>query len=523
MELNETNNLLSVSQLLVLLKLDYEKNNYVEFFDRVTICRDKILNDIKDNDYMNYNYLVQCYFLFSKFAIRNKSFALANKYLNFILKIVEEDNFPKFKYLYYLKGKVLENLTLKLEAKEFYKKSLEINYNPAIEMDREDLSNDKIQEIISNLPEYDIVENKVCVYAICKNEINFVDNWLNSMSEADYIVVLDTGSTDGTFEYLKNDSRVYRVEQKITTPFRFDDARNECLRLIPNDANILVSTDLDEIFEPGWAQILRDNWIEGIHDNAQYNYIWCHDKLGNDKIKYWYNQIHSRHFYWDSSIHERLVKDIDYNEEKNITLQTNINLHHYPDNNKQRSYYSDLLKIRIKEDPNDYLSLYYLCFDQFYKGIYKETIRYTKKLLKEWYNIFDPIDITAIFVLLGDCYSKIDKNNEAVYYYKKSIEIDETSRDAYLSLSELYNQFKHYKLAKDLVEKALNKTYRKYYWAHRVDSFEDRPYDILSISYFYLGDKEKALQYINEALKYNPTDKRLVENKKLIEESINNA
>ena len=40
--------------------------------------------------------------------------------------------------------------------------------------------------------------NKICVYAICKNEEKFVDKWLESMSEADYIVVLDTGSTDNT-------------------------------------------------------------------------------------------------------------------------------------------------------------------------------------------------------------------------------------------------------------------------------------------------------------------------------------
>jgi glycosyltransferase involved in cell wall biosynthesis len=32
------------------------------------------------------------------------------------------------------------------------------------------------------------------------------------MSEADYIVVLDTGSTDGTYEFLQNDVRVHKVE-----------------------------------------------------------------------------------------------------------------------------------------------------------------------------------------------------------------------------------------------------------------------------------------------------------------------
>jgi len=53
---------------------------------------------------------------------------------------------------------------------------------------------------------------KICVYAICKNEIKWIDRWLDNMSEADAIVVLDTGSTDGSFEKLQKDSRVTRVE-----------------------------------------------------------------------------------------------------------------------------------------------------------------------------------------------------------------------------------------------------------------------------------------------------------------------
>ena len=39
---------------------------------------------------------------------------------------------------------------------------------------------------------------KVVVYAIVKNESKFVERWVRSMSEADEIVVMDTGSTDDT-------------------------------------------------------------------------------------------------------------------------------------------------------------------------------------------------------------------------------------------------------------------------------------------------------------------------------------
>ena len=44
---------------------------------------------------------------------------------------------------------------------------------------------------------------KVCVYAICKNEEPFVDRWMDSMSEADRVLVLDTGSEDRTVERLR--------------------------------------------------------------------------------------------------------------------------------------------------------------------------------------------------------------------------------------------------------------------------------------------------------------------------------
>jgi len=32
------------------------------------------------------------------------------------------------------------------------------------------------------------------------------------------------------------------------------------MKLVPDDADILVCTDFDEIFEKGWADILRKYW-----------------------------------------------------------------------------------------------------------------------------------------------------------------------------------------------------------------------------------------------------------------------
>ena len=41
---------------------------------------------------------------------------------------------------------------------------------------------------------------KVCVYAICKNEEQFADRWMDSMSEADRVLVLEDGQIRRSFE-----------------------------------------------------------------------------------------------------------------------------------------------------------------------------------------------------------------------------------------------------------------------------------------------------------------------------------
>ena len=75
-----------------------------------------------------------------------------------------------------------------------------------------------------------LISYRVCVYAICKNESQFVERFMDSVSEADDVCVLDTGSTDDTVERL----RAYgaRVAQKVIAPWRFDAARNESLMLL---------------------------------------------------------------------------------------------------------------------------------------------------------------------------------------------------------------------------------------------------------------------------------------------------
>ena len=84
---------------------------------------------------------------------------------------------------------------------------------------------------------------KIVVYAISRNEEKHVKRWVESMKEADEIIVLDTGSTDKTVKLLKDLG--VTVKSKKIKPFRFDIARNLSLDLVPKDTDICVCTDLD--------------------------------------------------------------------------------------------------------------------------------------------------------------------------------------------------------------------------------------------------------------------------------------
>jgi len=74
---------------------------------------------------------------------------------------------------------------------------------------------------------------KIAVYSIALNEEQFVEQWYQSAKEADYLLIADTGSSDRTVEIAKF-LGINVVEISIK-PWRFDDARNASLAVIPSD------------------------------------------------------------------------------------------------------------------------------------------------------------------------------------------------------------------------------------------------------------------------------------------------
>lgn len=364
------------------------------------------------------------------------------------------------------------------------------------------------------------MKNKVCVYAICKNEGKFVESWYEYVKEADAIVVVDTGSTDDTIEKLKKCEKVQLYETTID-PFRFDVARNYALDRIPDDCNICVASDLDETMEPkGWSDILREKWIDGIHERAIYKYTWSHLANGNDGRIYQYDKIHSKDWYWRYPVHEMLwhkTRDTySYDWDKTLRLFNDIYSHHWPDKSKSRSQYYDLLELRAKEDPNDYYGLIYLAHEYIYHGEYQKSIDLLDKIEKKFPDRLTNLEYASCYLFRGDGYKKLNKPLESKQMYLKAISIEPTYREPYLGIASVCIDLKEYDIAIGYIKQALKNSVRHYTWLERDLAWAYEPYDMLSIACFYAGYKQESLAYAQKAYSMDTSNDRLKNNVDII-------
>ena len=353
---------------------------------------------------------------------------------------------------------------------------------------------------------------KVCVYAISKNEEKFVERWYESMKEADEIYVLDTGSEDNTVKLLKE--KGVNVSEEVISPWRFDVARNKSLDLVPEDTDICVCTDLDEVFNSGWRKILEDNYVKGSRVNYTYN--WHINDKGVADVTFLLNNIHPKeNYFWCHPVHEVLTSD----KEENIITLKNIVLNHYPDSTKSRSSYLPLLELSVKEDPDDDRNMHYLGREYMYYGMWEECINTLKKHLNlksaKW-----NLERAASMRFIARSYINLNNLVEAEFWYKLAIKESPNSREGYVELGMLYYSEKRWLDSISYLLKSLTIKEKDLIYINEVFCWDCTIDDLLSINYYNIELYDLALFHINKALKYDKNNKRLLDNKKLIESKI---
>ena len=343
---------------------------------------------------------------------------------------------------------------------------------------------------------------KVCVYAITKNEEKFVQRWVDSMKEADKIVVLDTGSTDNTVNLLKELG--VEVFEKEIKPWRFDVARNESLKLVPEDYQICVCTDLDEVFEVGWKEKILSNWKNDT-TRMKYTYNWSFNEYGKVATMYLLNKIHLRDNYqWTHPVHEVLTP---LKEEKEIICK-DIVLNHYPDRSKSRSSYLPLLELSVEEDPEDDRNMHYLGREYMYYCKWDKCIETLNKHLKlkraTWKD-----ERCASMRFIARSYKAKNDNKNAIEWYEKAINEAPYLREGYIELGYLYYEEKEYLKSYYYLKRALEIDKKSDSYINEEFAWNSFCYDMLSICAFNLKLYKEALDNVKKALEIDKNNLRL--------------
>ncbi len=193
---------------------------------------------------------------------------------------------------------------------------------------------------------------KIAVYAIAKNEIMHIDGWMENTKDADYRIIADTGSTDGSVELLHEyfDDKAKSI---TINPFRFDLARNAALALVPADTDVCISLDLDERLSDGWRANLERGWqsTPGVTKMAV-----KYETPG--LVPFWHNsRIHARNgYYWQDPCHEHIQPWMI--PEKEVASKS-VSIVHSPDKSKSRASYLPLLAAGLYENPYKLRRMFY--------------------------------------------------------------------------------------------------------------------------------------------------------------------
>ena len=338
---------------------------------------------------------------------------------------------------------------------------------------------------------------KIAIYTIAKDEQQFVQTWADSTADADYRLILDTGSTDQTTT-LAHQLGIHTIT-RVITPWRFDTARNMALSMLPKDIDICIALDMDEQLQPGWRQALEQ--IPVGTTRPRYKYIWSWNPDGSEGLVYGGDKIHTRHgYHWKHPVHEVIKPEIEEHQH----WVDGLEIHHHPDASKSRSQYLPLLKMAVEEDPRDDRNQFYLARELYFHGDYGLAQYHFSRHLE--LSLWNPERAAS------HRYIAKMRPDTAEFHLYRAIAEDPNRRESWVALAQEYYQQKNWDRCRMAASQALAITEKPLDYLCEADAWGWLPHDLMAIACHHLGDSDEAFQHGATACALNPTDARLQAN-----------
>lgn len=345
---------------------------------------------------------------------------------------------------------------------------------------------------------------KIAVYTIALNEEKHVERWYNSVKDADYILIADTGSTDRTVEIAK--SLGINIVNVLIKPFRFDTSRNAALAAIPADIDFCISLDMDEVLTEGWREDIDTLPLLEPNQSAilRTTLTWNFKEDGTPGLQYGADRVHSRWgVLWRQPAHEIISTYGDYEEQRGWV---GFGIHHLADATKSRGQYLGMLKMAVEESPYSDRNAFYYARELYFYGKYAEAAKEFKRHLELPTAVWKPERAASLR------YLSICEPINAITHLIKAVATDPSRREPkvalaqeYYKLSDWKNCYKWSMEALQIEEKPLDYMCEEFAWDHT-------PWDLAALAAYNLGKYEESYIYGAKAVELSPNETRLQDN-----------
>lgn len=338
---------------------------------------------------------------------------------------------------------------------------------------------------------------KIAVYAISKNEEQFVARCIDSAKDADVFVLADTGSVDRTVDIARaRGAMVYPISVQ---PWRFDDARNAALSLVPADVDVCVSIDVDEILEPGWRAEVERLWSPG---TTQVRFVFDAGR----NVRFFKDKIHARSgFRWKHACHEALSYDPRF-EGRSVTSELLL-MRHLPDDSKSRGQYLDMLRLGTLEDPLEPRhSFYYareLTFWRRWEDAFQEARRYLALPRATW-----KAERAVAMRLAGKSLAALGRHDEALpWFVQATLEAPER-RENWFDLAVFHFEGQRWPECLGAALTAIRTEGHRHDWPTDPLAWGSGPHDLAAAASHALERHDEAVRHAEAALALSPGDER---------------
>lgn len=288
----------------------------------------------------------------------------------------------------------------------------------------------------------------VAVHTIVRNEAAHIERWAESAQGADVLFLADTGSEDETVKIARGLG--VGVASIRVDPWRFDLARNAGLAMLPEDVDIVITLDADEILVPGWRAALDAAVSERPTARRwSYNYVWNWVAPGVPDVVFTADRCYSRTGWrWHGAVHEVLVPSGLMAPGDGMATPAGFGIEHYADDAKSRRSYLPLLQLAVAEEPRNPRQRFYLAREYFFDSNWNQA--------RETFTDFLAMPEATWPAERAEAYrylAKMDVDPER--WLLHAIAEDPHRRDAAVDLMDLYAEQERWAEAKAMATRAM--------------------------------------------------------------------